>query len=116
MVMWNMSGYPTVTGVGSSTTNVGRCRAVCYRVYAAQQGISPWWAFCVYCAQLWATRKRSLAMRGDDSDPVRDLFHDANIPRVPRGVIGIGILVLLGIGILLSMFYTVEADEVAVVQ
>jgi membrane protease subunit HflK len=55
-------------------------------------------------------------MRGDDNDPVRDLFHDANIPRVPKSVIGIGILVLLGIIMLLSMFYTVEADEVAVVQ
>jgi membrane protease subunit HflK len=55
-------------------------------------------------------------MRGDDSDPARDLFHDANIPRVPKSVIGIGILVLLGIGMLLSMFYTVEADEIAVVQ
>jgi membrane protease subunit HflK len=55
-------------------------------------------------------------MRGDDRDPVRDLFHDANIPHVPRSVMGIGILVLLGIVLLLTMFYTVEADEVAVVQ
>ena len=55
-------------------------------------------------------------MRGDDSDPMRDLFHDAHIPRVPKSAIGVGILVLLGIGMLLSMFYTVEADEVAVVQ
>lgn len=55
-------------------------------------------------------------MRGGDGDPLRDLFRDANMPRVPRGVIVAGLLVLVGISIVLTMFYTVEADEVAVVQ
>jgi membrane protease subunit HflK len=55
-------------------------------------------------------------MRGDNGDPVRDLFQDANIPRIPKGAIIIGILVLVGISILLTAFYTVEPDEVAVVQ
>jgi membrane protease subunit HflK len=55
-------------------------------------------------------------MRGNNGDSGRDLFQDGNIPRIPKGVFLIGILVLLGISLLLTMFYTVEADEVAVVQ
>jgi membrane protease subunit HflK len=55
-------------------------------------------------------------MRGDNGDSVRDLFQDANIPRIPKAVVVIGILVLLGISILLTIFYQVEADEVAIVQ
>jgi membrane protease subunit HflK len=55
-------------------------------------------------------------MRGDGNDPVRDLFQDANFPRLPKGVLIIGFLVLLGVSILLTAFYTVEPDEVAVVQ
>jgi membrane protease subunit HflK len=55
-------------------------------------------------------------MRGDNGDPVRDLFQDANIPRIPKGLLVIGVLVLIGISILLTIFYQVEADEVAVVQ
>jgi membrane protease subunit HflK len=55
-------------------------------------------------------------MRGNDNDPVRDLFRDADVPRIPKSVIGMGVLVLLGISTLLSVFYTVEADEVAIVQ
>lgn len=55
-------------------------------------------------------------MRGDNGDPVRDFFQDANMPRIPRGLVIIGVLVLLGISLLLTMFYTVEADEVAVIQ
>jgi membrane protease subunit HflK len=55
-------------------------------------------------------------MRGDGNDPVRDLFQDANLPRLPRGALIIGILVLLVVSILLTAFYTIEPDEVAVVQ
>ena len=38
------------------------------------------------------------------------------MPGPPKGLVVIGVLVLLGASILLTMFYTVEADEVAVVQ
>ena len=38
------------------------------------------------------------------------------MPSPPRGLVIIGVLVLLGAIMLLTMFYTVEADEVAVVQ
>ena len=38
------------------------------------------------------------------------------MPGPPRGLVLIGVLVLLGAIMLLTMFYTVEADEVAVVQ
>jgi membrane protease subunit HflK len=38
------------------------------------------------------------------------------MPGLPRGLVIIGVLVLLGAIMLLTMFYTVEADEVAVVQ
>jgi modulator of FtsH protease HflK len=55
-------------------------------------------------------------MRGDGNDPIRDSFQDANIPRVPKGFLTIGILVLLGLSMLLTVFYQVEADEVAVIQ
>lgn len=55
-------------------------------------------------------------MRGDNGDPVRDFFQDANMPRIPKGMVIVGILVLLGLSLVLTMFYTVEADEVAVVQ
>ena len=55
-------------------------------------------------------------MRGGNGDPVRDFFQDANMPRIPKGLVIIGILVLLGVSLVLTMFYTVEADEVAVIQ
>ncbi|MGQ4809727.1 Modulator of FtsH protease HflK [Candidatus Entotheonellaceae bacterium PAL068K] len=56
-------------------------------------------------------------MRGDNGDQVRNLFQDANIPHIPRRMLMIGILVLLGAGSFLStIFYQVEADEVVVVQ
>jgi len=38
------------------------------------------------------------------------------MPNLPKGVVVIGVLVLLGIAMLLTTFYTVEADEVGVVQ
>jgi len=38
------------------------------------------------------------------------------MPNLPKGVVVIGVLVLLGVAMLLTTFYTVEADEVAVVQ
>ena len=53
-------------------------------------------------------------MRGDN--PLPDLFREANLPRLPRGAFLVGLLVLLGLIIVFSMFYTVEADEVAAVQ
>ena len=54
-------------------------------------------------------------MRGDHNGLGRDL-PDAPMPGPPRGLVLIGVLVLLGAIMLLTMFYTVEADEVAVVQ
>jgi membrane protease subunit HflK len=54
-------------------------------------------------------------MRGDHNGLGRDL-PDAPMPSPPRGLVIIGVLVLLGAVMLLTMFYTVEADEVAVVQ
>jgi membrane protease subunit HflK len=55
-------------------------------------------------------------MRGDGGDSVRDLFPDGGMPHIPKGLIVVGVLVLLGLSMLLTIFYTVEADEVAVVQ
>src|SRR5215510_5914986 len=55
-------------------------------------------------------------MRGDDRLLGRGRSPDGPLPNVPRGVMLIGGLVLLGAILLLTMFYTVEADEVAVVQ
>jgi modulator of FtsH protease HflK len=55
-------------------------------------------------------------MRGDNGDPLRDIFRDTNMSQIPRGAVLIGLLVLLGLVLVWTMFYTVEADEVAVVQ
>ncbi len=55
-------------------------------------------------------------MRGNDNDPVRDFFQDANIPRIPRGLLAVGVVVLLGISMLLTIFFTVEPDEVGIVM
>lgn len=55
-------------------------------------------------------------MRGDGHDPVRDFFQDANLPPISKSVLIIGILVLVGLSMLMTMFYTVEPDEIAVVQ
>jgi regulator of protease activity HflC (stomatin/prohibitin superfamily) len=55
-------------------------------------------------------------MRGDDRLLGPGRASDGPIPNVPRGAIIVGVLVLLGVIMLLTMFYTVEADEVAVVQ
>src|SRR5712691_11384464 len=55
-------------------------------------------------------------MREDDRLLGRGRAPGGPIPTVPRGVIIIGGLVLLGGILLLTMFYTVEPDEVAVVQ
>jgi modulator of FtsH protease HflK len=54
-------------------------------------------------------------MRGDHNGLGRD-FPDTPMSSPPRGLVIIGVLVLLGAITLLTMFYTVEADEVAVVQ
>jgi modulator of FtsH protease HflK len=54
-------------------------------------------------------------MRGDHDGLGRDL-PGTPMPSPPRGLVIIGVLVLLGAVMLLTMFYTVEADEVAVVQ
>ena len=55
-------------------------------------------------------------MRGDNDGLDRELSFDGNIPRPPKGLVIIGVLVLVALSILLTVFYTVEADEVAVVQ
>ena len=55
-------------------------------------------------------------MRGDDRILGSGRAPDGPIPNVPRGVIIVGVLVLIGVILLLTTFYTVEADEVAVVQ
>ena len=55
-------------------------------------------------------------MRGDQNGLERDLPDDENLPRPPRGFVVIGALVILGISMVFTMFYTVEADEVAIVQ
>ena len=58
-------------------------------------------------------------MRDDDGDPIQELLRNLNtsrIPRIPSRAILIGLLVLMGIIVVWTMFYTVEADEVAVVQ
>ena len=54
-------------------------------------------------------------MRGDRNGLGRDL-PEAPAPGPPRSVMIIGGLVLLGAILLFTMFYTVETDEVAVVQ
>ena len=56
------------------------------------------------------------AMRGDQNGLGRDRSPDGPLPNLPRGFVVIGVLVLIGASLLLTMFYTVEADEVAVVQ
>ncbi len=55
-------------------------------------------------------------MRGNGDDPVRDFLQDANFPRLPRGVLLIIVVVLVGLSMLMTVFYQVEPDEVAVVQ
>ena len=58
-------------------------------------------------------------MRDDDGDPIQELLRNLNtsrIPRIPSRAILIGLLVLIGIIVVWTTFYTVEADEVAVVQ
>ena len=58
-------------------------------------------------------------MRDDDGNPIQELLRNLNtsrIPRIPSRAILIGLLVLIGIIIAWTTFYTVEADEVAVVQ
>lgn len=55
-------------------------------------------------------------MRGDDRGVGRQLPSGAPLPNLPRGVLVVGVLGLIGASLLLTMFYTVDADEVAVVQ
>src|SRR2546430_12980300 len=55
-------------------------------------------------------------MRGDQTGLGRDLPPGAPLSNLPRGLVVAGVLVLIGASLLLTMFYTVEADEVAVVQ
>src|SRR5215470_13367240 len=55
-------------------------------------------------------------MRGDHNGLGRDLPPGAPLSNLPRGVVLAGGLVLIGALLLLTMFYTVEADEVAIVQ
>src|SRR5499427_3653358 len=55
-------------------------------------------------------------MRGDDRLLGQGRSPDGPLPSLPGGLVIIGALVLFGAILLLTMFYTVEADEVAVVQ
>lgn len=55
-------------------------------------------------------------MRDDGHDPVRDFFQHATRSRLPKGELVIGILVLVGLSMLMTVFYTVEPDEIAVIQ
>ncbi len=55
-------------------------------------------------------------MRGDHNGSGRNTLGDENLPRPSKGLVVVGALVVLGITMVLTMFYTVEADEVAVVQ
>src|SRR4030095_2409349 len=55
-------------------------------------------------------------MRGNQNNLGRDLPSGTPMPNPPKGVVVIGVLVLLGAAMLWSTFYSVEADEVAVVQ
>lgn len=53
-------------------------------------------------------------MRGDHDG--RGFDPDTPIPRLPKGLVMLAVVVLGGISALLTMFYTVEADEVAIIQ
>lgn len=55
-------------------------------------------------------------MRGDQNGLGRDLPPGTPLPNLPRGLVVAGVLVLVIASLLLTMFYTVEADEVAIVQ
>ena len=55
-------------------------------------------------------------MRGDHNGLGRELPPGAPLPNLPKGLVVAGVLVLIGASLLLTMFYTVEADEVAIVQ
>jgi membrane protease subunit HflK len=58
-------------------------------------------------------------MRDDYDESLQELlrnFNSSRLRRIPPGAILIGLLVLIGIVVVWTTFYTVEADEVAVVQ
>lgn len=55
-------------------------------------------------------------MRGDHNGSGRNTLEGENLPRPSKGLVVVGALVVLGIIMVLTMFYTVEADEVAIVQ
>src|SRR5215510_6163537 len=55
-------------------------------------------------------------MRGDHNGLGRDLPPGAPLPNLPRGLVVAGVRALIGISLLWTTFYTVEADEVAVVR
>ena len=54
-------------------------------------------------------------MRGGNNNPVRDFFQNPNLSRIPRGMLIAGMVILLALIILLTMLFTIEADEVGVV-
>lgn len=55
-------------------------------------------------------------MRGDQNGLGRDLTGDENLPRPSSSMIVVGALVILGISTIWTMFYTVEPNEIAVIQ
>jgi membrane protease subunit HflK len=55
-------------------------------------------------------------MRGDRDGLDRDLPLETNLPRPPKGLVVGGIVVLVVLSTLLTMFYTIEADEEGIIQ
>lgn len=55
-------------------------------------------------------------MRGDRDGLDRDLSPETSLPRPPKGLVVGGIVVLVVLSTLLTMFYTVEADEEGIIQ
>lgn len=55
-------------------------------------------------------------MRGNNGGFDKDFSLEASLPRLPKGFAMLGLVVLIILSMFLTTFYTVEADEVAVVQ
>lgn len=55
-------------------------------------------------------------MQGNNGGFDKDFSLEASLPRLPKGLVMLGIVALLVLSMFLTTFYTIEADEVAVVQ
>src|SRR5262245_59342894 len=60
--------------------------------------------------------KGDATMRDDPDEALQELFRHFKTSRLPPGVIPIGLLIVAATIVVWTIFYTVEADEVAVVQ